>query len=62
MHTLVGLGKALGLETLGEGIEEQAQLEQLQREECDSGQGFLYARPLDVEAIMTFLERSSVNA
>jgi len=62
MHTLVGLGKALGLETLGEGIEEQAQLEQLQREDCDSGQGFLYARPLDVEAITSFLARSAVNA
>jgi diguanylate cyclase (GGDEF)-like protein len=62
MHTLVGLGKALGLETLGEGIEEQAQLEQLQREDCDSGQGFLYARPLDVEATTKFLEQSSVKA
>jgi diguanylate cyclase (GGDEF)-like protein len=62
MHTLIGLGKALGLETLGEGIEEQAQLEQLQREDCDSGQGFLYARPLDVEAITNFLTRSSINA
>ncbi|HSO93409.1 MAG TPA: bifunctional diguanylate cyclase/phosphodiesterase [Candidatus Dormibacteraeota bacterium] len=61
LHTLVGLGKALGLETLGEGVEEQAQLEQLQREECDSGQGFLYARPLDVEAITKFLERSSIT-
>jgi diguanylate cyclase (GGDEF)-like protein len=62
MRTLVGLGKALGLETLGEGIEEQAQLEQLQREDCDSGQGFLYARPLDVQAITSFLEQSSINA
>jgi diguanylate cyclase (GGDEF)-like protein len=62
MHTLVGLGKALGLETLGEGIEEQAQLEQLQREDCDSGQGFLYARPLDIEAITKFLEQSPINA
>jgi diguanylate cyclase (GGDEF)-like protein len=56
MHTLVQLGKTLGLETLGEGIEEQAQLEQLQREQCDSGQGFLYARPMDFEAIGRFLQ------
>ncbi len=57
MHTLVQLGKTLGLETLGEGIEEPAQLKELQREQCDSGQGFLFARPLGVEAIEQFLER-----
>ena len=47
IHTLVQLGKTLGLETLGEGIEEHAQLENLRREQCDLGQGFLFARPLD---------------
>jgi diguanylate cyclase (GGDEF)-like protein len=57
MHTLIQLGKTLGLETLGEGIEEHAQLEQLKQEECDSGQGFLFARPLDVDTVTRFLER-----
>ncbi len=56
IHMLVQLGKALGLETLGEGIEEQAQLRQLQREECDYGQGFLFARPLEPDAIVRVLE------
>jgi EAL domain-containing protein (putative c-di-GMP-specific phosphodiesterase class I) len=61
MHTLIQLGKALGLETLGEGIEEHAQLEQLKHEECDSGQGFLFARPLDVEAVTRFLDRDLIR-
>ena len=51
VHTLVQLGKTLGLETLGEGIEEAAQLRELQRERCDPGQGFLFARPLAPEAV-----------
>jgi EAL domain-containing protein (putative c-di-GMP-specific phosphodiesterase class I) len=55
IRTLVQLGKTLGLETLAEGIEETEQYSQLEREHCDSGQGFLYARPLDVEAMETFL-------
>jgi diguanylate cyclase (GGDEF)-like protein len=59
IHTLVQLGKALGLETVGEGIEERAQLRHLQRERCDSGQGFLFARPLEVEAVEQLLELSS---
>jgi diguanylate cyclase (GGDEF)-like protein len=61
MHTLIQLGKALGLETLGEGIEEHAQLEQLKHEDCDSGQGFLFARPLDVEAVSHFLDRDPIK-
>jgi diguanylate cyclase (GGDEF)-like protein len=55
VHTLVQLGKSLGIETLAEGIEDQAQLETLQREHCDQGQGFLFSRPLEVDAIEEFL-------
>ena len=49
LRTLVQLGKALSIETLAEGIELEHQLELLQDERCDSGQGFLFARPLSVE-------------
>jgi diguanylate cyclase (GGDEF)-like protein len=55
VHTLVQLGKTLGLETLAEGIEEREQYSRLQRENCDSGQGYLYARPLDAECVEAFL-------
>jgi EAL domain-containing protein (putative c-di-GMP-specific phosphodiesterase class I) len=55
IHTLVQLGKALHIETLAEGIEDQVQLRTLQREHCDHGQGFLFSRPLDVEAVEAFL-------
>jgi EAL domain-containing protein (putative c-di-GMP-specific phosphodiesterase class I) len=47
----VQLGKTLGLETLAEGIEDDLQYAQLQREQCDSGQGFLLAHPLSPEAL-----------
>jgi EAL domain-containing protein (putative c-di-GMP-specific phosphodiesterase class I) len=40
---------------VGEGIEHRVQLEQLQREKCDSGQGFLFARPLRPAAIEELL-------
>ncbi len=46
IRTLVQLGKQLGLKTLAEGIEEHEQFCQLQQEQCDSGQGFMFARPL----------------
>jgi len=55
IHTLVQLGKTLNIETLAEGIEETDQLRALQREHCDQGQGFLFARPLDAAAVEEFL-------
>ena len=58
IHTLVQLGKTLGLETLGEGIEEQPQLRHLQQEHCDSGQGFLFSRPLEPETLDDLLQNS----
>ncbi len=56
IHTLVQLGKALSIETLAEGIEQQHELSILQEEQCDSGQGFLFAKPLDVTAAEEFLD------
>lgn len=55
IRTLVQLGKTLGIETLAEGIEDAAQCSQLERECCDSGQGYLYARPLGVDEVEQFL-------
>jgi len=55
IHTLVELGRTLGLETLAEGIEDNDQLHKLQEEHCDRGQGFLFSRPIEPEAIEAFL-------
>jgi EAL domain-containing protein (putative c-di-GMP-specific phosphodiesterase class I) len=62
IHTLVQLGKALAIDTVAEGIEEHQELTLLRHEDCDSGQGFLFARPLDVAATEAFLQRWAENA
>jgi diguanylate cyclase (GGDEF)-like protein len=62
VHTLVQLGKALSIETIAEGIEQPGELSLLRDERCDGGQGFLFARPLDVAATEAFLERWAKNA
>ena len=51
IHTLIELAQTLGLRTVGEGIEEEAQLRHLQAEGCDAGQGFLLSRPVPAIAI-----------
>jgi diguanylate cyclase (GGDEF)-like protein len=62
IHTLVQLGKALSIETVAEGIELPQELSLLQGEQCDSGQGFLFAKPLDLHAIDEFLMHWSNDA
>lgn len=55
IHTLVRLGKMLGLQTIAEGIEDRRQLAVLRRERCDCGQGFLYSPPLPQDEVAGFL-------
>jgi diguanylate cyclase (GGDEF)-like protein len=59
IRSLVQLGKTLGLETLAEGIEATGQYAQLVREHCDSGQGYLFGRPLETGAVEHFLAARS---
>ncbi len=62
IHTLIQLGKALNLETLAEGIEEDEQLAQLRGEKCDVGQGYLFARPVGPREIETHFMSLAASA
>jgi diguanylate cyclase (GGDEF)-like protein len=55
VNTLVQLGRALHIETLGEGIEDEDQLQRLLDANCEFGQGFLLARPLPAEQVEALL-------
>ena len=60
IRTMVELGRALGLLTLAEGIEEEHQLECLRSNNCHSGQGFMFSKPVEpamVEALMAHTAR-----
>jgi EAL domain-containing protein (putative c-di-GMP-specific phosphodiesterase class I) len=46
---LLDLGRTLQLETVAEGIESDAQLGQLRDQNCELGQGYLFARPLPAD-------------
>jgi diguanylate cyclase (GGDEF)-like protein len=55
IRSMIQLGRSLGIETLAEGIEERSQLDSLRSEQCDSGQGYLFARPLTPTAVETLM-------
>ncbi len=48
---LLALARALGLETVGEGVETQGQLDRLVELGCDEVQGFLIGRPVPADQI-----------
>jgi EAL domain-containing protein (putative c-di-GMP-specific phosphodiesterase class I)/CheY-like chemotaxis protein len=56
VESLIGLARRLGLRTVAEGIENEAQLEILQQLDCDMGQGFLFAKPMPVEEWLQWMQ------
>ena len=49
IHAILGLGRALGLPVIAEGVETEEQLAFLTREGCDEIQGFLIGRPEPID-------------
>lgn len=53
--TTIGLGKALHLVTVAEGVENEAQARALAELECDQAQGYFFARPMDGDTARAWL-------
>jgi diguanylate cyclase (GGDEF)-like protein/PAS domain S-box-containing protein len=50
-HGVTSLGTALGLRTVGEGVETELQLDRLQEMGCELAQGYLYGSPQPADRI-----------
>jgi diguanylate cyclase (GGDEF)-like protein/PAS domain S-box-containing protein len=61
-RAIVELGKTLDLKLVAEGIERRAQLDRLISMECDLGQGFYFAEPMEGAAVEELLSSLSVQA
>ena len=51
VRAIVRMSESLGLRTIAEGIERAEQRDRLRELGCDLGQGFLFAKPLEREAV-----------
>lgn len=54
-RAIIALGHSLQLDVVAEGVETDTQREFLQREGCHEAQGFLYAKPMEINDFMANL-------
>ena len=56
LNTIIGIAKSLHVVSLAEGIEEADQLREIQELGCDSGQGYLWARPVPESTLASTID------
>ena len=62
VRAIVALARAHGLETVAEGIEEEAELTAVQHLGADLLQGFFLGRPMTLDALLELLGRQAADA
>ncbi len=55
VQAILGLGRALGMQVVAEGVETESQLACLKADRCDEVQGFYLGRPMTEEALLQFI-------
>jgi diguanylate cyclase (GGDEF)-like protein len=60
-EAVIGIGQALGLQVVAEGVETPGQREWLARAGCTVAQGFLFTRALPADELVAWLERERGN-
>lgn len=62
LATIVMLARNLGMRVIAEGVENETQLEQLKKLNCEAAQGFYFAKPMNFEDAKNFLNEKSGGA
>ncbi|MEQ1603469.1 MAG: EAL domain-containing protein [Pyrinomonadaceae bacterium] len=58
VRAIINLARTLGLKVVAEGVETETQRDLLTRMECEGGQGFLFAKPMQFSELITFLSEN----
>lgn len=61
-EAVIALGGALNLVVVAEGVENEEQLQFLKARGCPVAQGFLFSKPIAVEAMTGYLEKEKIDA
>jgi EAL domain-containing protein (putative c-di-GMP-specific phosphodiesterase class I) len=55
VQTVLALAAALGMQSIAEGVETEEQAAALRGMKCESGQGYLWSRPVDAARAFALL-------
>lgn len=58
VKTIIDLANNMGMDTIGEGVEDSADSDALAAMQCKYGQGYYYARPMSIDEVKTFLTQA----
>ena len=60
VQTIVMMARNLGLKVVAEGVENEVQLEELKKLNCEGAQGFYFSKPLNFEDVKIFLNDKQI--
>jgi diguanylate cyclase (GGDEF)-like protein/PAS domain S-box-containing protein len=61
VEAVIGMARALSLDAIAEGVENEAQLSELRRLGCDYAQGHLFSRPLNPQKVTSLLREGAFD-
>ncbi|MFL1388132.1 EAL domain-containing protein [Pseudomonas tritici] len=61
ISAIIGMGKSLGLTIIAEGVETFEQLNFLQHQLCEEGQGYLFSKAVPSEDFAQLLQKGCVT-
>jgi EAL domain-containing protein (putative c-di-GMP-specific phosphodiesterase class I) len=62
VDTVLSLARNLGVDVVAEGVEDEASADRLQAMGCPAAQGYLFARPMPAEEMLTWLRKRADQA
>lgn len=61
VSAILGMARALDLDVIAEGVERETQAQELRQMHCRTVQGFLFAKPMPLPALIAFLQARSAR-
>lgn len=62
VNAIIAMGHIMGCEVISEGVENEMQLEKLKENDCDLIQGYVWGKPLPVDAARSLSEETEKSA
>ncbi len=61
VQTIITLARGLGMKVIAEGVENENQLEQLKKLNCEGAQGYFFSKPMCFDEVQEFISNSNNN-